>query len=153
MLTYMIQGGSSKNHLLIKEKVKRERHKLLEIVEVLVEISSMYLNTQIKSGVNRIMIFESWAGLLEGQDYIDFVIKPTKSLINKVKSKYPEIPIVTFPRGSGDKILEFIESVPCNVVSLDKTFLKSLLKIAKEKNITITRKFGSINISRRWSKN
>ncbi len=137
VLTYMIQGGSSKNHLLIKEKVKTERQKLLEIVEVLVEISSMYLNTQIKSGVNSIMIFESWAGLLEGQDYIDFIIKPNKSLINKVKSKYPEVPIVTFPRGSGDKILDFIESVPCNVVSLDKTFPKSLLKIAKEKDITL----------------
>ena len=81
----MIQGGSSKEHLLVKEKVKKEKLKLLEIIEVLVEISSLYLNMQIKSGANRVMIFESWAGLLEGQDYIDFIIKPTNKLIEKVK--------------------------------------------------------------------
>ena len=96
----------------------------MEIIEVLVEISSLYLNMQIKSGANRVMIFESWAGLLEGQDYIDFIIKPTNKLIDKVKKKYPKIPIVTFPRGSGEKILDFIDSVPCSVISLDKTFPK-----------------------------
>ena len=137
VLTYMIQGGSSKDHLLVKEKVKKEKLKLLEIIEVLVEISSLYLNMQIKSGANRVMIFESWAGLLEGQDYIDFIIKPTNKLIDKVKKKYPKIPIVTFPRGSGKKILDFIDSVPCNVISLDKTFPKKILKIANEKNITL----------------
>ena len=48
-----------------KIKNKKKKKELLEIIEILVEFSSMYLIEQIKSGANIVKIFESWAGLLD----------------------------------------------------------------------------------------
>ena len=35
----------------------------------------MYLIEQIKSGADIVKIFESWAGLLDGDQYYDFIIE------------------------------------------------------------------------------
>ena len=77
----MIEGGTSKNHQKVKTKLKKEKNELLEIIEILVEFSSMYLIEQIKSGANIVKIFESWAGLLDNELYSDFIIKPNKKIL------------------------------------------------------------------------
>ena len=64
----------------IKNK-KREKNSYLEIIEILIEFSSMYLIEQIKSGANIVKIFESWAGLLEGDEYFDFIVEPNKRIL------------------------------------------------------------------------
>ena len=51
----------------------------------------MYLIEQIKSGADIVKIFESWAGLLDEDEYFDFIIEPNKKIIEKCKecfSKY-----------------------------------------------------------------
>ena len=81
----MIEGGTSKNHEKVKSKIKKEKNQLLEIIEILVEFSSMYLIEQIKSGADIVKIFESWAGLLDEDQYFDFIIKPNKKIIENIK--------------------------------------------------------------------
>ena len=38
VLTYMIEGGTSKNHKKIKQKIQAEKKELLEIIEILIDV-------------------------------------------------------------------------------------------------------------------
>ena len=48
----------------------------------------MYLIEQIKSGADIVKIFESWAGLLDEEQYSEFVIKPNKKIIENIKTAF-----------------------------------------------------------------
>ena len=116
-----------------KIKNKKEKKELLELIEILVEFSSMYLIEQIKSGADIVKIFESWAGLLEEEQYSDFIIEPNKKILKNIKNVFPNIPVACFPRKSESQIFKFIENVECDIISLDEKFPEELLEIAKKK--------------------
>jgi uroporphyrinogen decarboxylase len=137
VLTYMIEGGTSKDHAKVKLKIKNEKKELLEVIEILIEFSSMYLIEQIRSGANIVKIFESWAGLLEGDEYFDFIIEPNKRILKNVKKVFPNIPVACFPRRSESQIFKFLDNVECDIISLDEKFPEELLEIAKKKNIIL----------------
>jgi uroporphyrinogen decarboxylase len=137
VLTYMIEGGTSKDHSKVKLKIKNEKKELLEVIEILIEFSSMYLIEQIRSGANIVKIFESWAGLLEGDEYFDFIIEPNKRILKNVKKVFPNIPVACFPRRSESQIFKFLDNVECDIISLDEKFPEELLEIAKKKNIIL----------------
>ncbi len=137
VLTYMIEGGTSKNHLLVKKKIKEDREDFKNLIKIITDLSIKYLESQIVSGANIVKVFESWAGLLDKKDYEDFVIKPNKKIQEDLKKKFPSIPIIFFPRNSGYNIFAFIKNIDCDILSLDKDFPKELLNLAKEKKITL----------------
>ena len=131
-----------KNHEKGKIKNKCRKKELLEVIEILIEFSSMYLIEQIRSGADIVKIFESWAGLLDEDQYFDFIIKPNKKILKNVKNVFPNIPVACFPRKSESQIFKFIENVECDIISLDEKFPEELLEIAKEKNIILQ---GNLN--------
>ena len=65
----MLEGGTSKKHSIIKKKIKDESDDFKKIVNLITEVSILYLKEQIISGVDIIKVFESWAGLLNEKDY------------------------------------------------------------------------------------
>lgn len=142
VLTYMIEGGSSQNHKKVKSKIIKEKKHLLEIIEILIEFSSMYLIEQIRCGANIVKIFESWAGLLEGDEFFDFIIEPNKKILKNIKKVFPNTPVACFPRKSESQIVKFIENVECDIISLDEKFPEEILEIAKKKNIILQ---GNLN--------
>jgi uroporphyrinogen decarboxylase len=137
VLTYMIEGGTSKNHSLVKKKIKEEREDFENLIRIITKLSIKYLETQIISGVNIVKVFESWAGLLNEKDYEDFVIKPNKKIQKDLKKKFPSTPIIYFPRNSGENIFAFIKNIDCDILSLDKKYPKELLNLAKKKQIIL----------------
>ena len=87
VLTYMIEGGTSKNHLLVK-KIKENREDFKNLIKIITNLSIKYLELQIISGANIVKVFESWAGLLDEKDYEDFVIKPNKKIQEDLKKSF-----------------------------------------------------------------
>ena len=79
VLNYMIEGGTSKTHSKIKTFIKNKKEEATDLIQIITEISIEYLKKQIESGANYVQIFESWAGLLEREEYIDFVLKRTNN--------------------------------------------------------------------------
>ncbi len=137
VLNYMIEGGTSKTHSKIKKFVKEKRTEALDLMKILTELSIEYLKRQIESGANYIQIFESWAGLLESDEYIEFIIKPNKYISNEIKKYAKRINIIHFPRGSGKNYKIFAEEVFCDVLSLDHSYPQELLGLLREKNVTV----------------
>ena len=137
VLNYMIEGGTSKTHSKIKTFIKDKKKEANDIIKIITEISIEYLKKQIESGANYVQIFESWAGLLEREEYIEFIIKPNQRISEEIRVFSKNTKIIHFPRGSRNNYKIFAEEVNCDVLSLDQVYPKELLSLLREKGITV----------------
>ena len=92
----MFEGGTSKVHKIIKNKIKKERDDFIKLLELVTEFSILYLKEQIRNGVDIVKVFDSWAGILDEEDYKDFIIAPNKKINKEIKKSYPKIPLYFF---------------------------------------------------------
>ena len=92
---------------------------LKKLIYIIAEKTSEHLISQIEAGCDVIQIFESCAGIVVPELFEEYIIEPTKYIINKVREKYPQTPIIGFPRESGFLYEEYIKQTQVNAVSID----------------------------------
>ena len=97
--TYMIEGGTTKTYAICKKMVYSNPELLHEILRSVTEATKLYLENQIKSGVNAVQIFDSWASALEESAFFEFSWKYILEICDYLKGKFPHIPIIVFPKG------------------------------------------------------
>jgi uroporphyrinogen decarboxylase len=90
----MIEGGSSRNYVATKTVMYRQPDTWRLLMEKLVSVLSEYVRQQVEAGADVIQIFDSWAGVLSVEDYRDFVLPITKTLIREVQSF--GVPVIYF---------------------------------------------------------
>jgi uroporphyrinogen decarboxylase len=118
--SYMVEGKLSRDLSVIKPIYYNDKKFFEMLIDHLVENISQHLINQVKAGVEVLQIFDSWAGMLIGEDYENLIIKPTQRIIEKVKAVYPEIPIICFPRMSGLQYEKFCQEVDCQAIGIDQ---------------------------------
>ncbi|RAX54253.1 uroporphyrinogen decarboxylase [Helicobacter sp. 16-1353] len=101
LATYMIEGQGSKTYTHSKKMLYTNPNLLRNILEKLTNELKLYLESQIKAGVDAIMIFDSWAGALEEKAYIEFGFNYINEIADYIKKTYSNIPIIVFPKGVG----------------------------------------------------
>jgi uroporphyrinogen decarboxylase len=99
--TYMVEGQGSKDQAAARLMAYRDSATFQRLIDLLVESSAEYLIGQVEDGARVLQIFDSWAGSLPEDEFTRWCITPTKRLIEQVKAKQPDIPIIGFPRGAG----------------------------------------------------
>ncbi|BDB64541.1 uroporphyrinogen decarboxylase [Helicobacter cinaedi] len=107
LATYMIEGQGSKTYAKSKAMLHKQPQVLKALLERLSDELKTYLEGQIQAGANAVQIFDSWAGALEQEAYLEFSWKYMKDIAKYIKGKYPHIPVMLFPKGIGaylDKI-------------------------------------------------
>ncbi len=117
---YMIEGGSSKDfkHIIgFMYNNPQAMHILLDKLAIAV---SQYLCKQIESGVNLVMIFDTWGGILSNHNYQDFSLQYMRKIVAAVKANYPDVPVILYTKGGG-QWLNLIANTGCDVVGLDWT--------------------------------
>ncbi|MBZ7965391.1 uroporphyrinogen decarboxylase [Campylobacter molothri] len=97
--TYMIEGGGSKNYAKCKKMLYQNPELLHLILSNLTEVLKLYLEEQIKAGANAIQIFDSWASALEYNEFFNFSFNYMLKISNFIKNKYPNVPVILFPKG------------------------------------------------------
>lgn len=117
---YMVEGGSSKEfkrilHLLYTQP--EAMHLLLDKLSLSV---ADYLINQIKAGVNALMIFDTWGGLLTPVNYQQFSLAYMHQIVQKVKAYSPETPVILFTKG-GAQHLEAMAASGCDALGVDWT--------------------------------
>jgi len=114
LLVYVINKQSPKknidkdffnNNLLVKN-----------ILDLLIKFTKIHIKNQVDAGANLIQIFDSWAGLLEKNDYDKYIYNPTLELVSYVKTL--KVPVICFPRGIKD-YKNYCEIVKPNAVNID----------------------------------
>jgi uroporphyrinogen decarboxylase len=119
LATYMVEGGSSRDHQKTRKWAYESPEEFNQLINLLIDATSQHLLQQIRSGVEVIQIFDSWAGVLSPLQFDRWVIGPTKKIIDRIKVKFPDIPIIGFPRGAGLLYKNFIEETGVDAVSID----------------------------------
>ncbi|QOR00243.1 uroporphyrinogen decarboxylase [Campylobacter lari] len=99
IVTYMIEGGGSKNYAKCKKLVYQNPEFLHQILSKLTLALKHYIQEQIKAGANAIQIFDSWASALEKEMFFEFSFKYMLEIADFIKEKYPHIPVILFPKG------------------------------------------------------
>lgn len=101
--------------------VARSPHKPARLLLNKLALSvSEYLIEQIKAGVNAIMIFDTWGGVLTPASYQDFSLHYMQKIVEEIKVKYADIPIILFTKGGG-QWLEQMAATGCDALGVDWT--------------------------------
>ncbi len=120
LAAYIVEGKISRDLSIAKSLYYNDKEFFIELINNLVQQIAEHLIMQIDSGVDIIQLFDSWAGMLVGDDYDQLVIKPTIEIIKLVRKVYPYIPIICFPRGSGLQYEKFCLKVDCQAIGVDQ---------------------------------
>jgi uroporphyrinogen decarboxylase len=119
--TYMVEGGASKDFRLIKSWAYRDPNGFAALIELLTEATIDYLSAQITAGAEAVQLFDSWAGILSETGFERWVIDPTRKIVAALKQRFPEVPIIGFPRGAGLFYERYAAETGIGAVSLDTT--------------------------------
>jgi uroporphyrinogen decarboxylase len=104
---YMIEGGSSSDFAKVR-KMAYARPDLLErLVAVNAEAVAAYLCEQIAAGVDAVMLFDTWGGLLPSAEYRRFSLDPMRSILARLAGTAPAI---LFTKNGGNALPSLVES-------------------------------------------
>ena len=119
---YMVEGASSSDYRRIKTMIYERPDLMHRILTVTTDAVIAYLNAQIESGAQAVMIFDSWGGGLSAAAYQEFSLQYMQRIVaGLIKEKDGErIPSIVFTKGGG-LWLEAIAAIGCDAVGLDWT--------------------------------
>lgn len=117
--SYMIEGGGSTDFPRTRAMAYQTPELFSALIERLTEATIAYLAAQAEAGAEALMVFESWAGLATPRSFRAHVIEPTRRIVADLKTAFPAIPVIGFPRLAGSLLGEFAQSVGADAVSVD----------------------------------
>ena len=97
--TYMVEGKGTKTYNIVKKRLYSDPELMHSLLRKVTLATKEYLSLQIEAGVDAIQIFDSWAAALEKPKYFEFSWAYMKEISTFIKTKYPHIPIILFPKG------------------------------------------------------
>ena len=115
LASYLTEGGGSKNYVFTKSMMYREPGTWRLLMEKLTDMVIVYLNDQIKAGVQAVQIFDSWVGCLSNADYREFVLPYQKRLFAGLDKSVPQI---HFAFGASH-LLAMVKEAGGDVIGLD----------------------------------
>ena len=99
LATYMIEGQGTKTYNVCKKVMYSDPELLHAILAKVTEVVKFYMEKQIEAGIDVVQIFDSWAAAIEPSKYDEFSWKYMVEIADYLKSKYPDTPIIMFPKG------------------------------------------------------
>jgi uroporphyrinogen decarboxylase len=129
ILSYLVEGGSSKDFKLTKLLLNNEPQLAHRILQKIADVTVDYLNMQIGAGVNAVQLFDSWALALSWNDYQEFSHQYNKYILSKINRT---VPVISFCKGSSVFAPIMAEANP-DVISVDwNADLKNIKKTLPE---------------------
>jgi uroporphyrinogen decarboxylase len=115
LASYLIEGGGSKNYIFTKKLMRDDSGAWHSMMSLISRALVKYLNEQIAAGAQAIQIFDSWVGCLGPDDYRNFVLPHTKSVIDGIT---PGVPVIHFGTGTAG-LLELMREAGGDVIGVD----------------------------------
>ncbi len=89
-------------------------------IELFTQAAIQHLRLQIKAGVDVVMLFDSWAGILPTQWLEALVFEPHRRIFSTLKKEFPKVPAIGFPHGIPTiKLREYAVKTGVDAVSAD----------------------------------
>ncbi|HSS20545.1 MAG TPA: uroporphyrinogen decarboxylase [Pyrinomonadaceae bacterium] len=113
--SYIVEGGASKNFVRTKSLMYNDSGAWHALLSLISRALVKYLNAQIEAGAQAVQLFDSWVGALSPDDYREFVLPHTHSVVSGVN---PAAPVIHFGTGTGS-LLELMRQAGGDVIGLD----------------------------------
>lgn len=117
---YMIEGGSSKDYKRVLKMMYCEPAAMHLLLSKLADTVVAYLDEQVRAGVNALMVFDTWGGILTPRHYQQFSLQYMSIIVQQLKIKHPHIPITLFTKGGGQG-LQRMADTGCDALGIDWT--------------------------------
>lgn len=120
--TYMVEGQSSREFATIKGLAAENPEALSLLLETIARTTTDYLNAQIDAGAQAVMIFDTWGGALEGDDYRRFSLASMQSIVDGLtrESDGRKVPVILFTKGAGPRLADMV-GTGCDALGVDWT--------------------------------
>ncbi|MEZ8015890.1 MAG: uroporphyrinogen decarboxylase [Ascidiaceihabitans sp.] len=119
--TYMIAGRGTPDQAPAHKLMNEQPEVFDALMDKITEATIDYLLMQIEAGAEVVKIFDSWAGSLLGAAFQKYSLEPARRITAALKAKYPDTPIIGFPREAGDGYIGFAKATGVDCVALDNS--------------------------------
>lgn len=119
--TYMVAGVGSRDQHDARAMAYRDPQAFQAIIDAIVTLTVDYLAGQIQAGAEAVQLFDSWAGSLAPSEFERWVIAPNAAIVTALKQRFPETPIIGFPKGAGEKLPAYVRETGVDAIALDET--------------------------------
>lgn len=117
--TYIVAGHGTTDQAPARLFAHQHPEEFQKLIDILVEASSSYLIAQFKAGADMVQIFDSWAGILGGDQFQRWCVKPMAQIVKNVRAEIPDAPIVGFPKGAGSQYNGYRKATGIDGLGLD----------------------------------
>jgi uroporphyrinogen decarboxylase len=117
LASYMLEGGPSKSYIQLKSFMYTQTEAWHLLMQKLADSMANYLLFQVESGAMAVQIFDSWVGILNVEDYREYVRPHMERMIANIKSK-TDVPVVHFGTNSQHLLLD-MKASGADVVGID----------------------------------
>ena len=114
ILSYMIEGSGSKTFSKARGLLYQDPALAHKLLDKITQSTINYLKGQVASGADVIQVFDSWAGILGKEDYLNFSLK----YIRRICEAITEVPVTIFAKGAFFALKE-MGDLPCATIGLD----------------------------------
>lgn len=119
LASYAVEGGGSKSFETIKTMMYNEPEQLHALMAKLTKVVSEYLVLQTKAGADIVQIFDTWAGIMTKDGFLEFSLPYIMQIVEHVKSN-TDVPVIVFAKGANSTFSE-LATCGADVLGLDWT--------------------------------
>lgn len=117
--TYMLAGRSVRDPSDLRRHYYMAGSFITELIDILTEKTIDYLIAQIDAGADAVQLFDSWAGGLPWPVLDAVSVRPLERISRRLKAARPDVPIILFPKGVGEKAAEYAVIKHCDAIGID----------------------------------
>ena len=133
LATYMVEGGSSEDYVRIKELFYTDRPFFDALMEKLTAALIEYFQMQIRAGADAIQLFDSWGGIIAGQDYEAASLRWMRAIIAALPKDFP---VILYAKGVNSQLTDLAFS-GARVLGIDWTADLSVVRRLVPANIAL----------------
>ena len=115
---YMIEGGGSRDFKQVLRFLYEHPEAMHVLLQKLTDSVVDYLTAQVQAGVNALMVFDSWGGVLTTPNFAAFSCDYLKQIVRRVKVLHPDVPVILFTKGGG-QWLPTLADTGCDGLGVD----------------------------------
>lgn len=119
--TYMVAGEGSRDQHETRAMAYRDPQAFQAIIDAIVAVTVEYLAGQILAGAEAVQLFDSWAGSLAPAEFERWVIAPNARIAEELRQRFPQVPVIGFPKGAGEKLPAYARETGVDAVGVDET--------------------------------
>ena len=137
LATYMIEGSSPDKWTKTKKWMYQQPEVFKKLIKKLTKAISDHMINQVTAGSQILQVFESNIGELSQEDFEEFFQEPLLEIAENIKSVYPEVPIVIFPRNWHFSYEILSKLSKYDAISIDWTHKLSKVREIVGENMTL----------------